>query len=141
AHPRRDRGHREHGPSERHVLLGDALLDDVADDDEQDHLEGRHVREGPSAQAPGEGQEEEERDAGPQDDLHLVSPPHGHTRTSTGTSTTTASSSTTATRPDWPHWRPGSVFQSNARTSSSPVGASSSSTVSSPIERSALGSG
>ncbi len=71
----RDRPSREHEPGHREVVLRHALLDEVADHDEQDQVEGLERGELPPAHDPRQEKDEEEREEGAEDDVHLSSGP------------------------------------------------------------------
>jgi hypothetical protein len=63
-------GDGQHRPGDRHVLLGDALLDQVADGHRQDGLEDRQLRQLLLAHGAGQEPEEEVEHHRADDDLH-----------------------------------------------------------------------
>ena len=71
----RDRASREHEPGHREVVLRHALLDEVADHDEQDQVERLERGELPPAHDPRQEEDEEEREECAEDDVHLSSGP------------------------------------------------------------------
>ena len=89
---------------ERVVLLGDALLDDVAEGDQQEQLERREVGERAPLHPTGEEEQEDEHHRRAQDDLH-----YGSTLVWNSTDTTGSPSSSTATLPPRPDCAAGSM--------------------------------
>ena len=65
-----DRAAREHEAGHREVVLGDALLHEIADHDEKDQVEGLQRGELPPADDPRHEEDEEEREGCAKDDVH-----------------------------------------------------------------------
>ncbi len=70
-----DRAAREHEAGHREVVLGHALLDEIADHDEQDQVERLERGELPPPDDPRHEEDEEEREGCAEDDVH----PYGQT--------------------------------------------------------------
>jgi hypothetical protein len=96
--PCRERAHREHRARDGHVVLRDALLDEVADDHEQHQLESGHLRQFAASDGAGHEKQKPEDRRRSQDELH-----QGMTHVRNETPTTGVTPFISWTVPAFPH--------------------------------------